>query len=104
MPPNEKPSPVLQPQKMTPPAPGTGASRLQWRGFALGLAALVFFLGTPLYRLAAFAWHDELYSYIILMPFVAAYLVHLKKPALKSAPDSAPLRGTGLALLLAGAA
>jgi exosortase C (VPDSG-CTERM-specific) len=42
----------------------------------------------PLYRLARFALHSELYSHIVLIPFISLYVARLKRTEL--ALDSAP--------------
>ena len=76
--------------------------RERWRSYMLAVAALVACFGISLYRLVMFAARDELYSYILLMPFVSWYLIRMNKPA--QTPDSKPLPGIGLGLLLAGAA
>jgi exosortase C (VPDSG-CTERM-specific) len=49
-----------------------------WRNFALMATVLVFCFGVPLYDLAWFAAMHDLYSYILLIPFISLYLVWLK--------------------------
>lgn len=56
----------------------------------------------PLWRLVMFALHDDLYSYVLLLPFVSWYLVRTKPPQALAA--SKPLRPLGVILILAGAA
>ena len=72
------------------------------RAFLLASAALVVGCGMPLLALARFAVNDELYSYILLVPFISGYLVWLMRgripPAETSARRWAPLP------LIAGAA
>ena len=46
--------------------------RIRRAAFCLIVAALVF--GRPLYRLAAFAASSDLYSYILLIPFISGYI------------------------------
>jgi exosortase C (VPDSG-CTERM-specific) len=55
-------------------------------------AILVVIFGRPLFGLAAFALHSELYSHILLIPFISAYLVWLNrgKPALDPRPNRRP--------------
>jgi exosortase C (VPDSG-CTERM-specific) len=53
-----------------------------WRKFLLASAVLFFCFAAPLFQLARFALNSELYSYIILIPVVSAYLVWLKRPQL----------------------
>jgi exosortase C (VPDSG-CTERM-specific) len=53
-----------------------------WRNFALMAIALVLCFSVPLYDLAWFAATNELYSYILLIPFISVYLVWLKRKSL----------------------
>ncbi len=46
--------------------------RIRRAAFCLIVATLVF--GRPLYRLAAFAASSDLYSYILLIPFISGYI------------------------------
>ena len=45
--------------------------------FALATAVIAVVFGLPLLRLANFALHDELFSYILLIPFTSFYLARL---------------------------
>lgn len=63
--------------------PVSGQARFKAFGWAVALLVLLFLL--PLARLAVFAAHDELYSYILLIPFLCLYLAHLEKPNLPAA-------------------
>jgi exosortase C (VPDSG-CTERM-specific) len=74
----------------------------QGRGYLPALVLLLVCFGVPLGRLALFALHDDLYSYILLLPFVSWYLIRLKPP--QTLVDSKPLRGLGAIFLLAGLA
>lgn len=74
----------------------------QWKFFLLATAVLVACFSLPLCHLARFAAGDELYSYILLVPFIAWYLIHLKRGALPA--DSKPWRGIGGVMMVAGAA
>jgi len=47
--------------------------QLQRFGVAMGLLALCF--AWPLLKLASFAWRSELFSYILLIPFISGYLI-----------------------------
>src|SRR2546423_3280871 len=40
----------------------------------------------PLYALASYALHSDLYSHILLVPFISLYLIWLKRPDLKLEP------------------
>jgi exosortase C (VPDSG-CTERM-specific) len=50
----------------------------QWRNFALMAMVLVLGFSVPLYDLARFAAGNDLYSYILLIPLISAYLAWLK--------------------------
>jgi exosortase C (VPDSG-CTERM-specific) len=47
--------------------------QLRRLGLATGLLAVCF--GWPLLKLVSFAWHSELFSYILLIPFISGYLI-----------------------------
>jgi len=75
------------------------SSRL--RGLALTTAALVLGFSLPLYGLVRFAIQSELYSYIVLIPFISGYLVWLRRRSLP--PHSGPDRRAVMVLLTIGA-
>jgi exosortase C (VPDSG-CTERM-specific) len=87
-------SPVRDPLPM-------GASR-QWPAFFGAATLLVVCFSVPLIRLARFALNDELYSYIVLVPFISWYLIHQKRKELHG--DSRPWRGAGWMLAAVGTA
>jgi exosortase C (VPDSG-CTERM-specific) len=66
---------------------------------AAGALALAFSL--PLYQLVRFALQNDLYSHVILIPFISLYLVWIKRKTLP--PPSAPARSWAILLLAAGA-
>jgi len=68
----------------------------------LALAAVVAGFALPLYRLAAFALGSGLYSYIVLIPVISAYLGWQKRRALPR--PTPPARGLATVLLAGGAA
>jgi exosortase C (VPDSG-CTERM-specific) len=86
----------------TPPS-----SRKTWRFwngvcFVIGLLAV---FGHPLLSLANYAAHSDLHSYILLVPFVSAYLLYLRRNQLpkKYVVDFVPgivLLACGLGILL----
>ena len=78
------------------------AASAQWKSFLVAAAVLAACFALPLFRLATFAWGEELYSYILLVPFICGYLVHLNWNKLPA--RAVPMRGAGIALVLAGAA
>jgi exosortase C (VPDSG-CTERM-specific) len=51
-------------------------------GFALCCAALVAAYSRPLFSLAIYAAGEELHSHILLIPFVSAYLIYIRRHAL----------------------
>src|ERR1035438_5629277 len=76
------------------------ASRL--KHFAMASVVLTLFFAVPLYDLIRFSAGSELYSYILLIPFISAYLIWLKKQNLP--PVSQPVRGIAVGFLMTGAA
>jgi exosortase C (VPDSG-CTERM-specific) len=71
-----------------------------WRNFALMTVALIFCFSVPLYDLAWFAAMNDLYSYVLLIPFVSAYLVWLKWKSLP--PFSGTARKPAAFFLICG--
>jgi exosortase C (VPDSG-CTERM-specific) len=65
-----------------PPAP--------FKKFALAAGGFALIFSVPLFRLVRFASQDDLHSYILLIPFVSAYLVWLEKKNLP--PVSGPAK------------
>ncbi len=59
---------------------GYWANPPHWRRFIITLVILLLCLSLPLFQLVRFAWGSELYSYAILIPFVSAGLIWLKRP------------------------
>ena len=80
------------------PSPGGGSSRL--KNFALAALVLALCFIVPLHDLIRFAAGSELYSYILLIPFISFYLIRLKRQNLP--PASPPARGTTAGFLTAG--
>lgn len=54
----------------------------------------------PLYELVRFALHSDLFSHVLLIPFISGYLVWIRKASLP--PPSRPARGLGIILLVLG--
>jgi exosortase C (VPDSG-CTERM-specific) len=77
------------------------SSSTELRNFLRAAGVLVLCFALPLWRLFKFAAGSEMYSYILLMPFVSGYLIHLQKPQLL--PDSPPRRLVGGLFFAAGA-
>ncbi|HWF18657.1 MAG TPA: VPDSG-CTERM-specific exosortase XrtC [Verrucomicrobiae bacterium] len=73
----------------------------QWKAFLLATCILTICFSVPLFHLARFAWQNELYSYILLVPFISWYLARSKKTG--TTADSEPLRGAGVVCMGAGA-
>ena len=69
----------------------------QMRGFILATAALILCFSVPLYHLVRFALDSELYSHIVLIPFITAYLVWTRRKTLP--PASTPARSWAVAPL-----
>src|SRR5215204_1120358 len=62
---------------VAPAAPSSLAART--KTLAVLSVALVLCFGEPLYQLARFSMHSDLYSHILLMPFISGYLVWLQR-------------------------
>jgi exosortase C (VPDSG-CTERM-specific) len=73
--------------------------RLKSFAWASAILGLVFCV--PLYDLLWFAARSQLYSYILLIPFISAYLIWPRRFNLPS--DSIPARKTATLLFIAGA-
>jgi exosortase C (VPDSG-CTERM-specific) len=71
------------------------------RWFVVVTVVLVACFSVPLYRLVQFALGSDLYSHIILIPFISLYLVWQKRSTLP--PPSSPVRPWAPFPLLAGA-
>lgn len=85
------------PDQITPATFST--PQFQKFGFAAGGLAVCF--AVPLWRLAHFAANDELFSYILLMPFLCVYLAWQRK---KNLPAASPPAKVPAALFLAAGA
>ena len=72
------------------------------RRFLLAEAVLVLCFSNPLWKLVHFAAASELYSYILLIPFISAYLLWLKRSGLPV--STRPARPLGMVFLFAGVA
>ena len=70
-----------------------------WRNFVLMAIALALCFSVPLFELARFAVGNDLYSYILLIPFVSIYLASLKW---KSLPPFSGAARKPAAIFLAG--
>ena len=88
--PSLHPGEALPPTTAKPAAASLGLSR-QLRLLALCAGVLVLCFAMPLVSLARLALHSDLYSHILLVPFVSFYLAWLRKPDLLAlATPSAP--------------
>ncbi|MDE3067268.1 MAG: exosortase [Verrucomicrobiota bacterium] len=72
------------------------------RKFALAVFILVLAFFVPLFELVRFAATSEFHSYILLIPFISAYLIWVKRRTLPL--DSRPAPFAGKSWLAAGAA
>lgn len=70
------------------------------RPLLIGVAILLAGFAIPLYQLGRFSLDNELHSHALLIPVVSIYLAWIQREKLGSV--SAPLRGLGLTLLVAG--
>lgn len=101
--PAQETMPLRNPPSSPPSPPAAGATdtskrlSLLWRtqrgrliGFAVALAGLAAVFFEPLVALAAFAYHDDVYSHILLIPCIVGYLAWLKRDRLPSHMESSP--------------
>jgi exosortase C (VPDSG-CTERM-specific) len=87
----------LEAQSSAPPAERNRAIFFQGRrGFLPAVAGLVICFSLPIYHLVRFAVESDLYSYVLLMPFVSLYLVWSKRESLPVRSERAWRLGTGL--------
>jgi exosortase C (VPDSG-CTERM-specific) len=91
------PPPPVAHSVVSVPAPDS-AARLKI--LAVLTMVLVVCFSVPLFSLATFAIHSKLYSHIVLIPFVSAYLVWLQRKNLIITQPN--FRGFALLLLLVG--
>lgn len=104
---NPGPAPVApESRSSTSPANGVISSRPQFRRFFIFTAVLLLCFGLPLLHLVVFAAHTELYSHILLIPFITGFLVWTKRGQLASESQPSPQLGllslAGGGLVLAG--
>lgn len=79
---------------------GLSVFQSQLKTLAVLTAILVFCFAKPLYDLIRFALHSELFSHVLLIPFISGYLVWLKKDSLRH--TSPPVRSRALVPSAAG--
>src|SRR6185436_17369290 len=88
-----------------PPLESHGRAETRFRlprGFVLSTIVLVLCFSLPLYDWTRFALQTDLYSYLLLVPFISAYLVWLRRNNLPA--PSPPDRTLGLVFVISGAA
>lgn len=93
---------ITDSQPMLKPGEGAAKNLEGYCGFWVALVALLLCFGPSLYRLVLFSadWNSELYSYILLIPFVSLFLAWRN---LQSRPErSLPARGMAAAVIMAG--
>ncbi len=81
--------------------PTQSASADPSKKFFWAALALIVCFSKPLYELARFAFARELYSYILLVPFISFYLWWIQRKTLPA--HAAPNRAIGAGFLAAGA-
>lgn len=86
------------------PRPGGAPQPWAWHGraklFAVVVGLLVICFSRPLWALARYAWQSELYSYILLVPFITLYLIWSNRRNIPG--HAAPSRGLALLAALLG--
>src|ERR1700743_453205 len=97
--PGTAPSVPTAPRAAMPEA-GLIPSRRQFTKLAVFTGVLLLVYGWPLLKLAVFALHADLYSHILLIPFVSAYLIWIRRTELRV--ESRPSPGMGALSAAAG--
>lgn len=82
---NTNPTPITDAPAR--PVPPRAASWRDFKGMIFFTVALIVLFSVPLYRLLGYAPHAELYSHILLIPFISGYLIWLKRAELKPLPQ-----------------
>jgi len=88
------------PEPLSAGKDGIHPNDFKGRGFLLAITVLLICFCKPLYDLARFAEGSELYSYILLIPFISGYLLWLRRPNLPG--PSEPARKLGMLLCAGG--
>ncbi len=79
------------------------AEQIRLRRFIISCVVLLGVFSFPLYQLAAFALKSDLYSFILIIPFISAYLIWIERGRLSPAGTTLP-RGWSALLFVIGAA
>ena len=100
-----RPNPDLAPAPDAQPSPAARAGFVpSWRrfkGLAIFATVLVLVFIRPLLALLAFVPHQELYSHILLIPFISGFLIWMKRD--EFVPESQPNRLLALLSFAVGA-
>jgi exosortase C (VPDSG-CTERM-specific) len=92
---------VEEPNPQTPgTTPISASPRRRLTGLAVVSALVLLCFAKPLYSLVRFASQDDMYSYILLVPFVSVYLISFNRHNLSWDPQ--PTLGAALVPSLAG--
>src|SRR3954462_1217483 len=97
---NLNPSAPVESNAPTTAEPGFVPSWQRFRGFLVFAAVLAAVFYRPLWELLKFAPHKELYSHILLIPFISGYLVWSKRQS--PVPVSRPNRALAIVPLFVG--
>ena len=79
--------PAATPVALAQPPPAAADLGIQLRRLAILSAVLILTFAKPLLALVRFSLHSELYSHLLLIPFVSVYLAWLKKQELQPCPE-----------------
>jgi exosortase C (VPDSG-CTERM-specific) len=77
------------------------SQRTQTAAIVLYAAAIMFIFGAPLAQLFNYARHDDVNSYVVLVPFVCAYLLWIRRSTLANQFQAAHWPGAGLLVIAA---
>ena len=97
-----RPDPDLSPAATTAAGARFVPSWRRFKGLAIFTAVLVLLFVRPLLALLVFAPHEELFAHILLIPFISAYLIWIKRK--QFVPESEPNRRLAWLPFVAGAA
>src|SRR6185437_4140753 len=81
---------VSTPSSAATPEAGQVPSRRQFTKLAIFAAILLVVYALPLLKLAVFALHSDLYSHVLLIPFVSAYLLWIRRTELQVTSRPSP--------------
>lgn len=92
---------LLHSKPNTASTPGSSDDRTTYRRYALVVIALVLVFSWPLFQLVRFSLHEDLFSYILLIPLVSAYFAWTNRKELTAARPGAVVAAVPLVIGIA---